>query len=499
MNVTRGSLRPNGPGGKAVAEDLAVATEFRGELEGLLSGLRLRFPPGIERAFRADYAERWRSTNRTAFAVGLATFAGFGIVDLLATTRSLGEVWVLRFALGVPPAVAILLLSYTSAFARLMQPMTAAVVFVFGALIVGMEIVIDPDELGYHLYLFGIAPVTAFGYAAPRLRFWNAVATGWAIWLATLAVGFDHGVWSTRAAAIEFSVILALLAAVNIAGMIGAYLMEAGSRRGFLQELIMQRERERSDRLLQNILPGSVAERLKRGEEEVAEAYEEATVMFADLVGFTPFAETLDPHELMLLLNSFFSRFDALAETCGLEKIKTIGDCYMAVGGVPVPQPNHAERAADMALCLQEEVKVLGRENGCPFKLRVGIDTGPLVAGVIGTKKFSYDLWGDTVNTASRMQTHAAPGAIMVTASTFRRLRHGYLFEGPEMVAVKGKGDLPTYRLLGRIAPPVSANVSSHPAASIPVEQAEDGDGQWVLAAWPPTGSSPWTTRSGGT
>jgi hypothetical protein len=131
--------------------------------------------------------------------------------------------------------------------------------------------------------------------------------------------------------------------------------------------------------------------------------------------------------------------------------------------------------------------------------LRVGIDTGPLVAGVIGTKKFSYDLWGDTVNTASRMQTHAAPGAIMVTASTFRRLRHGYLFEGPEMVAVKGKGDLPTYRLLGRIAPPVSANVSSHPAASIPVEQAEDGDGQWVLAAWPPTGSSPWTTRSGGT
>jgi urea transport system substrate-binding protein len=105
-----------------------------------------------------------------------------------------------------------------------------------------------------------------------------------------------------------------------------------------------------------------------------------------------------------------------------------------------------------MALCLQEEVKVLGRENGCPFKLRVGIDTGPLVAGVIGTKKFSYDLWGDTVNTASRMQTHAAPGAIMVTASTFRRLRHGYLFEGPQMVAVKGKGDLPTYRLLGRIA-----------------------------------------------
>ena len=468
MRVTRGSVGPTGSAGKAVEEERSVAAGFRGELEGLLSGPRLRFPREIEQTFRADYAERWRSTNRTAFAVGLAAFAGFGIIDLLATSRSLGEVWMLRFAFGVPPAVAMLVLSYTSAFPRLMQPMTAVVVSIFGAVIVCMEIVIDPEELGYHLYLFGIAPVTGFGYAAPRLRFWYAVATGWAIWLATLAVGFDHGVWSTRAGTIEFSVILALLASVNIAGMIGAYLMEAGSRTGFVQELIMQRERERSDRLLQNILPRSVAERLKRGEEEVAEAYQEATVMFADLVDFTPFAETLEPHELMVLLNSFFSRFDALAESCGLEKIKTIGDCYMAVGGVPVRQPNHAERVADMALSLQEEVEVLGRENGCRFRLRVGIDTGPLVAGVIGTKKFSYDLWGDTVNTASRMQTHAPPGSIMVTASTFRRLRHGYLLEGPVMVAVKGKGDMPTYRLVGRVPPQASADVTSRVGAAPP-------------------------------
>ena len=233
--------------------------------------------------------------------------------------------------------------------------------------------------------------------------------------------------------------ILALLAAVNIAGMIGAYLMEAGSRRGFVQEMIAARERGRSERLLQNILPGSVAERLKHGE-EVAEAFEEATVMFADLVDFTPFAETQSPRDLMRLLNAFFSRFDVLADRFGLEKIKTIGDCYMAVGGVPVPQPDNAERVADMALSLQDEVRVLGRENACPFELRVGIDTGPLVAGVIGVKKFSYDLWGDTVNTASRMQSHAAPGKIAVTASTFQRLRDGFLFDGPRLVAVKGKG-----------------------------------------------------------
>ena len=426
-----------------------VASKSQGDLEALLRRPYLRFPAEIERVFRADYAERWRSTNRVAFAIGLATFAAFGLVDLLATTRSLGEVWFLRFALGVPPAVAVLVLSYTSAFPRLMQPATAAVVFVFGALIIGMEIVIDPDEIGYHLYFFGLAPVTAFGYAAPRMRFWYATATGWGISLASHAVGIDHGLWSTRASAIEFSVILALLAAVNIAGMIGAYLMEVGSRRGFVQEMIAERERERSDLLLQNILPGSVAERLKQGE-DVAEAFEEATVMFADLVEFTPFAETQSPRDLMRLLNSFFSRFDALADRYGLEKIKTIGDCYMAVGGVPVPQPDHAERVANMALSLQDEVQVLGRENGCPFELRVGIGIGPVVAGVIGTKKFSYDLWGDTVNTASRMQAHAAPGEIIVTASTYRRLRDRFELEGPRMIAVKGKGELPTYRLLRR-------------------------------------------------
>jgi len=424
------------------------------ELETLLGRTRLRFPPEAERAFRADYAERWRWTNRVAFAIGLCTFAAFGLVDLLATTHSLGEVWFLRFALGVPAAAALLVISYTSAFPRVMQPASAAVVLVFGVSIIGMEIVIDPDEIGYHLYFFGLAPVTAFGYAAPRMRFWYATGAGWAIFFASHAVGIDHRLWSTRASAIEFSVILALLAAVNIAGMIGAYLMEAGSRRGFVQEMIAKRERGRSERLLENVLPGSVAERLKRGE-EVAEAFEEATVMFADLVGFTPFAETRSPRDLMRVLNAYFSRFDALADRLGLEKIKTIGDCYMAVGGIPIPRTDHAERVADMALSLLDEVRVLGRENGCPFELRIGIGTGPVVAGVIGTRKFSYDLWGDTVNTASRMQSHAAPGEIVVTAQTFQRLRKSFLFEGPRMVAVKGKGELAIYRLRGRRGSPL--------------------------------------------
>jgi class 3 adenylate cyclase len=432
----------------AEVDGTAAARGFP-DLERLLSARRLRFPGEVEAAFRADYAERWRSAYRAAFALGLATFSAFGVIDILAASHSLGEIWLLRFAVGVPSGIAVIALSYTRAFPRWMQPVGTMLVFVFGASIVGMEIVLGPDEIGYHLYLFGTAPVTAFGYAAPKLRFWYATTAGWAIWLATFAIAVDHGVWSSGSSMIEFAVMHALLAAVNIAGMIGAYLMESGSRRGFVQELISARERERSELLLRNILPGSVAERLKRGE-DVAEAFDEATVLFADLVGFTPFAEARSPRDLMLVLNTFFSRFDLLADNHGLEKIKTIGDCYMAVCGVPVLVPAHAEHVADMAVALRDEVHGIANDRGWPFSIRIGIDTGPLIAGVIGSRKFSYDVWGDTVNTASRMQSCARPGEIMMTAATFLRLSDRYIVDGPTVHPVKGKGDLPTYVLLGR-------------------------------------------------
>lgn len=443
---------------EARVDGSALARGFAGDLEGLLDRRRLRFPTEVEHAFRADYAERWRSTNRMAFGTGLATFAAFGLVDLLATTGSLAEVWVLRFALGVPAVVAVIVASYAPSFHRFMQPMSAAVVFILGALIVGMEMVLEPDEIGYHLYLFGVAPVTTFAYAAPRLRFWYAAAAGWGIWLTTIALGFDHELWSSRQTVIEFAVILALLAAVNVAGMIGAYLMEIASRRRFIQERVTDRERERSELLLRNILPGSVADRLKRGE-NVAEAFNEATVMFADLVDFTPFAETRSPQDLMLLLNAFFTRFDMVAGRYEIEKIKTIGDCYMAVSGLPLPQPDHAERVVRMALRLLEEVQFLGRHHGWPCQLRVGVATGPVVAGVIGMRKFSYDLWGDTVNTASRMQSHAAPGEIRVTEATFQRLADRFAFDGPHMLSVKGKGLLPTYVVAGMSSGPPSVQL----------------------------------------
>lgn len=213
------------------------------------------------------------------------------------------------------------------------------------------------------------------------------------------------------------------------------------------------RERARSERLLLNVLPEAVAERLKVSEETIAEHADEVTVLFADLVGFTAIADRTDAREVVELLNEIFSAFDDLVDRCGLEKIKTLGDGYLVAAGIPTPRSDHAEAAADLALELERCLGSLPRAVESGIALRIGVDTGPVVAGVIGRRKFSYDLWGDTVNTASRMQSHAAPGEIRVTEATYRRLADSFELEGREVVEVKGKGPLPTYVLVSRRRP----------------------------------------------
>ena len=209
-------------------------------------------------------------------------------------------------------------------------------------------------------------------------------------------------------------------------------------------------EQDRSERLLLNVLPAPIAARLKQGEAVIADRFPEVTVLFVDLVDFTRSSDRSTPERVVQVLDDLFTAFDRLAERHGLEKIKTIGDAYMAVGGLPEPRPDHAEAVAEMALALREETARHLDPSGQPLALRIGIDTGPVVAGVIGTTKFSYDLWGDTVNTASRMESQGVAGCIQVTERTYRRLRDGYRFERRGPIQVKGKGELVTWFLLGR-------------------------------------------------
>src|SRR5262245_13608783 len=215
---------------------------------------------------------------------------------------------------------------------------------------------------------------------------------------------------------------------------------------------LLQAEQERSERLLLNILPEPVAERLKQEDGTIADGFADVTVMFADIVNFTTIAEGLSPNQIFGMLNRVFSSFDSLAEKHGLEKIKTIGDAYMVAGGLNDPSINYSAAIANMALemraLLEREIAV----NDQRLEIRMGIGTGPVVAGVVGTKKFIYDLWGDTVNIASRITAESVPGMIQVDVTTYRRLRGGFEFAPPKTIYLKGKGDTTVYTLIGRKA-----------------------------------------------
>ena len=233
--------------------------------------------------------------------------------------------------------------------------------------------------------------------------------------------------------------------ALNILGVtITAYAL--------LQYFVRAREREqaRSERLLLNVLPEAVAARLKQDDGIIADAREDVTVLFADIVGFTRLSERLPAADVVALLDRVFASWDSLAAEHGVEKIKTIGDAYMVAGGIPLSREDHAEAIADTALAMAPALAGLAAERGTTLQVRIGIDTGPVIAGVIGRAKFIYDLWGDTVNTASRMESHAQPGTIQVTERTYERLRERYELVPRGTVEIKGKGQMTTYLLLSR-------------------------------------------------
>jgi class 3 adenylate cyclase len=279
--------------------------------------------------------------------------------------------------------------------------------------------------------------------------------------LIVMAAGLDYQLVDTASSAVRIpakvSVVFFALNFFAISSLVYALLRSASSERekskARLEEAhrLLQTEQERSERLLLNILPGPVAERLKQENGTIADGFADVTVMFADIVNFTTIAEGMSPNQIFAMLNKVFSSFDALAEKHGLEKIKTIGDAYMVAGGLDDGDSrNYSESIADMALEMREILANDLTVNDQRVAIRMGIGTGPVVAGVVGKKKFIYDLWGDTVNLASRITAESVPGMIQVDVITYRRLRNRFEFEAPQTVYLKGKGDTAIYRLLGR-------------------------------------------------
>jgi class 3 adenylate cyclase len=340
-----------------------------------------------------------------------------------------------------------------------------------------------PDALAYGLGLLIAAlslarrrwPLAVLLASAATLPFYNqfdypglfsavplsvALATAWAAgrrgWALAVAVWFGSTplIFLAVADLPEETTTQLVYGAVSDLALLAALLLQGEAVRGRRAldraHRLLLAERERSEQLLLNVLPAPIAARLKQGEEVIADGFPEVTVLFADLVDFTRRSQETTPERVVRILDDLFSALDGLAERLGLEKSKTIGDAYMAVGG----RPDHAEAVAEMALDVREEVARHLDPGGRPLAVRIGIDTGPVVAGVIGRRKFSYDLWGDTVNTASRMESHGVPGCIQVTDRAYRRLRDRYWFERRGPVQVKGKGELVTWFLVGRAVSP---------------------------------------------
>ncbi len=229
------------------------------------------------------------------------------------------------------------------------------------------------------------------------------------------------------------------------------YFYERLSAANFHANRQLREAKDQSEQLLLNILPKPIADKLRLGQSTIAENFTEVTVMFADLVNFTELADGTTATEVVRLLNQVFSTFDQLAEQHGIEKIKTIGDAYMVVAGLPEPNTDHAAAIAAMALEMRAVLTDLGQTWDRPLDIRIGIHTGPVVAGVIGLKKFAYDLWGDTVNTASRMESYSLPGEIQVSSTTYQRLKHRYRFQSRGPLKIKGKGSMTTYLLREKI------------------------------------------------
>ena len=276
-----------------------------------------------------------------------------------------------------------------------------------------------------------------FFYSARQAVPWFAVFV-----LLTVISGLIDPWLATSAASIPTAVQVSFFV-LNILGVsLTAYLL--------LQYSIRARDAalRQSDDLLLNVLPRSIAQRLKRDPGIIAERHDEVTVLFADVADFTPFAERTSPEQVVGVLDEIFSAFDALTERHALEKIKTIGDAYMVVGGLPEPRADHAEAIAALAIDMQAELARVCGILGLGLAIRIGIDSGPVVAGVIGRRKFIYDLWGDTVNTASRMESHGVVGRIQVTEASYQRLRDRYRFEDRGEMEIKGKGRIRTYLLV---------------------------------------------------
>jgi class 3 adenylate cyclase len=429
-------------------------------LGGLLRRLRLRFAdPYQESQFRADQFQHNLGNIRFAFLAGIGLWVAWGVLlnpRMLALSDQRFDT-AMRFGVFIPMLLAGFGLTFTRYFRRIWEGVTVGIavatllVWVFYV----SRVLTLPAEYGY----VGVILITSFTYTLLRLRFvFVALVT-----VVGIAAYLPYAL--TAAYILPLSLVLATLYLVSFGtlGLLAAYRTERFTRDLFLRERQLDQERARSDGLLLNILPQAIIEQLKASPSgRIAQAFDQVSVMFADAVGSTEQAARSSPEAFADSLDELFRTFDTIADRHGLEKIKTIGDAYMAVAGAPIPLEDHADAAVAMALDVLAEAGDVRWPSGDPIVVRVGVASGPAVAGVVGVRKFAYDLWGDTVNLASRLEEYGEAGQVLVSESTATQVADRYDFAPARMMDLKGKGPTAVRFLLGRRSDvPVASPASS--------------------------------------
>jgi class 3 adenylate cyclase len=434
--------------GQRDSGDSAEATAPSVDLR--LDRLTLSFPPAYEAHFRDDYFAK----SVRPLRLGLALVAAVTLVYFLALVGLMPETvergLVKATILFVPLAAgAGLGASYLPDFEEVVQPTLAAILLAIAA------------DVFFYASLYPENPVTGslgtactmllvwfvFGFA--RLRFPWAVAVsvamtaGWIAAVVTFGIGAD---WRLLFFAVAALVLAVFAGRANEMHIRHDFLL---TRQLAAEQALLASERDRSRQLLRHALPEQVLAHLEHHETTGVDAFPDVTVLFADIVGFADVIKSASPEQVVDLLNGVFAAFDRAAERFGLEKLKTVGDAYVVVAGLPVPRPDHAEAIADLALELQRTIVGIPGPDGQPLRLRIGISTGPVVAGVIGTDRFAYDIWGEAISSASSMESGAPTGSINVAAPAYERLAPAFRFE--EQTSTDA-ADRPTYLLRGRLA-----------------------------------------------
>ena len=411
---------------------------------------KLRFPGEIEKQFREEYHANTVPTTRLALVLGLILFSLFGILDIYAVPISRNIVWFIRYVIVAPFIIFALIMTYTVPFQKYTQLLMCIVIAVSGIGIAAIIAITQDAEFASRFYFTGLILVSMWAYGLSRLRFWYAIIANLII-----MAGYEYAsIEVKQLLASETGIVIFIMhnfffLGANIIGIFTSYNLERYTRRDFLQKLTIEAQRDQSDKLLYNVLPERIAEKLKRSSETIAEEFSSASVLFADIVNFTPISARFGPLEVVDMLNELFSHFDELVDKYSVEKIQIAGDGYMVASGVPAPRKNHAIVLAYLALDMLEYVKMqefLGGRHS--IEIRIGLNSGPLIAGVIGRKKFVYALWGDMVNIASRMESHGASGKIQITRATYELVKDNFECEYIGEIAVKGRGKMEAWYLI---------------------------------------------------